>query len=158
MAMEWTLRYDGECHYCKKSLKKGKKAFRDEDTGILICGSCEKSLKAGIELVVQSSPAQKLVDRAHAIRNLGTMASPEAQAELQELIKKLRTDFSADRVARKFLTEVFELRRHASLISMCLKFTGHCTSCGIVVPAGSMGLWEKQARRIWCLDCAGDLK
>jgi hypothetical protein len=157
MRKEWRLIFKAQCRYCQKPLKNGGKAFREGETNTFACNGCHRLLEKGIEPIVSAAPSQECIARANALLNLGSMLSAEGQVELKDILKRLQTEFADDACARKFIAEFYHVRKHDSFICMCLKFDGHCTSCGSKVSSGTIGVWEKTAHRVWCLSCVGSL-
>ncbi len=150
-----TIKFASNCSKCAIRMPARSKAFYDHESKRVVCTSCVRLLKQGKEPVKPLSPAQMTVDRLDQILATGG-PSPAQQSEFEQLVNSLKVQYAAERLAQSFLADLYEVHQSESYICMSIRRADHCNGCANYLSGGTVAVWDKDAHRIWCLDCASD--
>jgi len=131
------------------------KAFYDVESKRVVCISCVKLLRKGREPVLPISPAQITVDRLDQILAAGGPSSAQ-HSEFEQLVNSLKVEYASERLAQSFLADLYDVHQSESYICMSIRRADHCNGCANYLSGGTVAVWDKDAHRIWCLDCASD--
>lgn len=150
-----TIKFASNCSQCAARLAARSKAFYDVGKKRVVCQSCVKLLRQGKEPVKPVSPAQITVDRLAKILTTGGPSSAQ-HSEFEQLVNSLKVEYASERLAQSFLADLYDVRQSDSYICMSIRRADHCNGCANFLSGGTVAVWDKDAHRIWCLDCASD--
>ncbi|HEY9790738.1 MAG TPA: hypothetical protein V6D22_10090 [Candidatus Obscuribacterales bacterium] len=148
----WVARYSGICH-CGKRIRQGTNCNFDKLTRKLVCKSCTKLAAAGVAANVPASAAQQVMDRLKQIYVMPKPLSAEVETEMEQLLLRLRTEFSSDYSARRLLAEMLGLQLKGETACIAMRYGDRCHGCSEHQLAGTAAVWCKSSHRIWCLEC-----
>jgi hypothetical protein len=153
---EIIVKFATKCVKCAVSVPARSKSFYDTGLKRVVCGSCVRKLKKGLEPQPPLSPAQASIVRLEKMLS-GGGPTAEERADFEQLVNSLKVQYAAERIAQSFLADLYQVPQNASYISMSIRHDDKCHGCAEQLNSGSVAVWDKDAHRIWCLNCAGDL-
>src|SRR5439155_8084646 len=119
-----------------------------------LCRKCGQKVGKALAEVVPASEAQIIVDRLRAIDSL-PCKSKEMEEEFETLKERLIADYLHDPAARNFLfAEVCLPGRSAAAKVITASRPGKCLACASEQLPGATVLWDPDAHKILCAECA----
>lgn len=150
-------RYKGTCK-CGALIQPGDKMHFDTKTHMALCYQCgrqrfELALQ-GLSLVETPNECDQLIDRLKRLKALPATRDENVTSEIVAITDRLRIEFKTHRSVRRLFSELQKCGDNVrDMIAISAKFSGYCFHCGSEVGEGELAFYNRQGRRLHCLNC-----